>query len=54
MTTTTVSCKTCGKVIDELDVFPKGNCLECHAAIWDKLPPQRPDFTRVLNTRKIR
>ena len=55
--TQTVECKTCGKQIDELDVFPKGNCLACHAAIWDRLPPRRPDFIGAivgLKTRKTR
>lgn len=26
-----VKCKDCGKRIGELEVFPKGRCLECHA-----------------------
>lgn len=43
-----VLCSTCKREIDALDMFPKGNCLACHAAIWDKLPPQRPDFVGAI------
>lgn len=25
------TCADCGREIDELEVFPKGRCLECHA-----------------------
>jgi hypothetical protein len=50
-----VKCKTCKKDIDPLDVFPKGNCLECHAAIWDRVPVSeipKPDFTKVFRKRR--
>jgi hypothetical protein len=29
-----VKCTCCGKEIDELAVFPKGKCLDCHAKSW--------------------
>lgn len=27
----TTTCSECGREIDELEVFPKHRCLECHA-----------------------
>jgi hypothetical protein len=26
------SCSECGREVDDLEVFPKGRCLECHAS----------------------
>lgn len=53
----TLTCTTCGKAVDPLAVFPKGNCLDCHARIFDRdaarfgLPA--PDFSGVVNTRAV-
>jgi hypothetical protein len=52
MDSETVACKKCGKEIDPLSVFPGGICLECHAAVWDKVPLDRmppPDFVGAIN-----
>lgn len=51
-----VPCKSCGKLIEAIDVFPKGRCMECHAAVLDKLPDvfPRPDFTNIFNQPKRR
>ncbi len=46
------TCKDCGKEIEYLADFPGPRCLPCHAAIWDKLPPQRPDFIKAINIGK--
>jgi hypothetical protein len=57
MDTTLVACKDCGKMIDEIAVFPRGRCVECHAAIWDKVPVHqlpKPEFGRasIARTKK--
>lgn len=56
----TVICTKCRATIDALAVFPGGICLACHEVKFNAevarrggvLP--RPDFTKVLNTRKPR
>jgi len=47
----TTTCRTCGKNVDVLAVFPGGRCVECHAAIWNKVPLAelpRPDFVGAI------
>jgi hypothetical protein len=44
-------------MIDEIAVFPRGRCVECHAAIWDKVPVHqlpKPEFGRasIARTKK--
>jgi hypothetical protein len=48
----TTPCTDCGQPTTDLDRFPQGRCLKCHAAIWDKVPVSqlpRPDFVAALN-----
>jgi hypothetical protein len=43
-------CADCGREVDALAVFPGGRCLECHAAIVERLPLERPDFIGAIAT----
>jgi len=47
-----MKCNDCGRTIGELEVFPGKRCLNCHAAIVDRIPLDRlprPDFVGALN-----
>ena len=41
-------CTDCGRRIDEMDAFPKGRCLDCHAAA-----PEIQHQTRTMTAEKL-
>jgi len=45
-----VKCSECERVVDRMDIFPKGRCLECHARFMEDKPLERPDFIGTINT----
>lgn len=32
-------CNDCGCNVKPLEMFPHDRCLECHAIVWDSMPP---------------
>lgn len=59
MTTATVICTNpkCRATIGELEVFPGGLCLKCHAEKWDRVPLSHlppPDFVGAIRGVKRR
>ena len=48
----TLKCRKCGVEMDELEVFPGGICLTCHAEKVDKLPLEPPDFFKAMGLKR--
>lgn len=43
------NCKTCRKMIDILEVFSTGECVDCYEKSFDSIQDKRPDFVGAIN-----